>query len=37
MGLQEEFGYAVIKTLAKYLDEVNWYEMVGAGRVARAS
>ena len=33
--MQEQLGYRVRKTLAKYLDEFNWYEMVGAGRVAR--
>lgn len=33
--MQEHLGYNVPKTLAKYLDEFNWYEMVGAGRVAR--
>lgn len=33
--MQEHLGYRVRKTLAKYLDEFNWYEMVGAGRIAR--
>lgn len=27
--LQERLGYRVRKTLAKYLDEYNWYEAVG--------
>ncbi len=34
--MQGHLGYAVRKTLAKYLDEFNWFEMVGAGRVARS-
>jgi hypothetical protein len=29
--MQSHLGYGVWKTLAKYLDEFNWYEMVGAG------
>jgi hypothetical protein len=33
--MQQHLGYGVRKTLAKYLDEFNWYEMVGAGRTAR--
>jgi hypothetical protein len=33
--LQERLGYRVRKTMAKYLDEFNWYVMVGAGRAAR--
>ena len=35
--MQEHLGYAVAKTLAKYLDEFNWYEMVGGARVARGT
>src|SRR5438105_8663137 len=27
--LQHHLGYGVRKTLAKYLDEYNWYEAVG--------
>jgi hypothetical protein len=33
-GLQEHLEYGVRKTLAKYLDEFNWYVMVGEARVA---
>jgi hypothetical protein len=36
-GLQAHLRYRVRKTLAKYLDEANWYLMVGADRVARGS
>ena len=33
--LQEHLGKPVRKTMAKYLDEYNWYVMVGAARAAR--
>ena len=33
--LQEHLGDGVRKTIAKYLDELNWYVMVGAARAAR--
>ena len=33
--LQALLGYRVRKTMAKYLDEYNWYVMVGAARVGR--
>ena len=33
--LQAQLGYRVRKTMAKYLDEYNWYVMVGAARVGR--
>lgn len=35
--MQEHLGYAVTKTLAKYLDEFNWYKMVGSKRVGRVT
>ena len=35
VGAKVRASYGVRKTLAKYLDEFNWYEMVGKGRVAR--
>jgi hypothetical protein len=28
-------GYCVVKTIAKYLDEFNWYVMVGARQIGR--
>jgi hypothetical protein len=34
--MQQDLGFAVRKTLAKYLDEFNLCEMVGAGCVARS-
>ena len=33
--LQALLGYRVRKTMAKYLDEYNWYVLVGAARVGR--
>ena len=33
--LQEHFGYANRKTLAKYLDEYNWFEAVGREQLTR--
>lgn len=33
--LQAQLGYRVQKTMAKYLDEYNWYVMVGAARADR--
>jgi len=33
--LQEQLGYGVRKTIAKYLDKFNWYVMVGAGQLRR--
>lgn len=33
--LQHRLGYGVRKTIAKYLDEFNWYVMVGAARAGR--
>jgi hypothetical protein len=32
--LQEVLGYETRKTLAKYLDEYNWFEAVGRGQLA---
>ena len=32
--LQELLGYETRKTLAKYLDEYNWFEAVGRGQLA---
>jgi hypothetical protein len=32
--LQEHLGYETRKTLAKYLDEYNWFEAVGRGQLA---
>jgi hypothetical protein len=32
--LQERLGYETRKTLAKYLDEYNWFEAVGRGQLA---
>jgi hypothetical protein len=32
--LQELLGYENRKTLAKYLDEYNWFEAVGRGQLA---
>lgn len=34
-NLQAQLGYRVRKTMAKYLDEYNWYVMVGAARAGR--
>jgi hypothetical protein len=34
--LQEHLDYRLPKTLAKYLDEYNWYEAVGREQLARA-
>ena len=34
-NLQAQLGYRVPKTMAKYLDEYNWYVMVGAARAGR--
>jgi hypothetical protein len=36
LRLQEHLGYGIRKTLAKYLDETNWYVMVGADRLAQS-
>jgi hypothetical protein len=33
--LQELLGYETRKTLAKYLDEYNWFEAVGRGQLTR--
>jgi hypothetical protein len=35
--LQERLGYETRKTLAKYLDEYNWFEAVGRGQLAARS
>jgi hypothetical protein len=35
--LQELLGYETRKTLAKYLDEYNWFEAVGRGQLAARS
>ena len=35
--LQELLGYDTRKTLAKYLDEYNWFEAVGRGQLTSAS
>jgi hypothetical protein len=35
--LQELLGYETRKTLAKYLDEYNWFEAVGRGQLAGRS
>jgi hypothetical protein len=35
--LQELLGYATRKTLAKYLDEYNWFEAVGRGQLTARS
>jgi hypothetical protein len=35
--LQELLGYQTRKTLAKYLDEYNWFEAVGRGQLAARS
>jgi hypothetical protein len=35
--LQELLGYETKKTLAKYLDEFNWFEAVGRGQLAARS
>jgi hypothetical protein len=35
--LQERLGYETRKTLAKYLDEYNWFEAVGRGHLAARS
>jgi hypothetical protein len=32
--LQEHLGYETRKTLAKYLDEYNWFEAVGRGQLS---
>jgi hypothetical protein len=34
--LQELLGYAERKTLAKHLDEFNWFEAVGREQLARS-
>lgn len=31
--LQDELGYKALKSLPKYLDEYNWWVMVGAGKI----
>ena len=33
--LQELLGYGTRKTLAKYLDEYNWFEAIGRGQLTR--
>ncbi len=33
--LQELLGYETRKTLAKYLDEYNWFEAVGRAQLTR--
>lgn len=35
--LQELLGYEMRKTLAKYLDEYNWFEALGRGQLAARS
>lgn len=35
--LQERLGYETRKTLAKYLDEYNWFEAVGSDQLAARS
>ena len=35
--LQELLGYETRKTLAKYLDEYNWFEAVGVGQLPPTS
>ena len=35
--LQKRLGYETKRTLAKYLDEYNWFEAVGRGQLAARS
>jgi hypothetical protein len=35
--LQEHLSYETRKTLAKYVDEYNWFEAVGRGQLAARS